>query len=187
MLYAPLITRLLGREDAIARSRDNNPGVANAFMYGGFLCGTLTLLCELAKGLLPVLLWVQLAGAQSPWTPLMLASPVAGHVLPVFSGFRGGKGIAVTFGVLLGFVIHDPAPLVLLAAFFLLFSLVIRISPHLQRTLSTYLCTLLTLVLLHSTPGALPGFALITGLVCFRLITSPEPRERMRIRILWMH
>lgn len=187
VLYAPLFTRLLGRKDAISRSRDSNPGTANAFMHGGFLCGLLTLLCELSKGILPVLFWLLLTDAENPWTPLMLVAPVAGHVLPVFSKFRGGKGIAVTFGVLLGLIPYDPSPLILLAVFFLLYSLVIRISPHLQRTMFAYLCTFLTLTLIHSTQGSVLGFALITVLVCFKLITSPEPKERMRIRILWMH
>lgn len=186
VLYAPLFARLLGRSDVFSRSRDGNPGTANAFVHGGVLCGLLTLACELAKGGVPVLLFVRVIGAKSPWLPLMLAAPVIGHVLPIFSGLRGGKGIAVTFGVLLGYT-PDWTPLVLLAAYFLLFSLVIRICPHRQRTLATYLCTLATLALVRPLPGTPAGFALIAALVCFRLLTSPEPKERMRITILWMH
>ena len=186
VMYAPLFARLLGRSDRLARSRDGNPGAANAFTCCGFLCGSLTLLCDLGKGLLPVALFVHLAGAQSPWLPVMLAAPVAGHVLPVFCRFRGGKGIAVTFGVLLGLA-PDLLPAALLAGFFLLYSLVIRIIPHLQRTLATYLSTVAAMAPAGVSREVLAGFALIAALVCIRLLTSHETKERTRVKLLWMH
>lgn len=186
VLYAPLFARLLGRGDALEHSRDHNPGTANAFMHGGFLCGVLTLLCDLGKGLVPALIFLQVKGAESPWLPLMLAAPVAGHVLPAFHGLRGGKGITVTFGVLLGLV-PDILPAALLAGFFLLYSLVIRICPHRQRTLATYVSALAGMLLAGASAGATAGFALIAALVCLRLLTSREPKERMRVKLLWMH
>lgn len=54
ILYAPLWARLLHRGDILTESEDHNPGTVNAFVYGGFACGFLTLLCELLKGYLPV-------------------------------------------------------------------------------------------------------------------------------------
>lgn len=186
VLYAPLFARLLGRGGQLERSPDGNPGTANAFVYGGFLCGLLTLICDLAKGLLPMRLWLWLAGPGHPWLPLMMAAPVAGHVLPLFSRFRGGKGIAVTFGVLLG-LWPDLTAAAVLAAFFLLFTLVIRICPHRQRTLATFLAALSALALWQPAPGVLPGFALIAALVCLRLLTSHEPKERTLVKLPWMH
>lgn len=186
VLYAPLFARLLGREDALARSRDGNPGTANAFTCGGFLCGMLTLLGDLGKGLLPVMLFQHLLGAGNPWLPVMLAAPVTGHVLPLLRGLKGGKGIAVTFGVLLGLA-PDLLPAALLAGFFILYSLVIRICPHRQRTLATYLSTLAAMALTGVAPGTLAGFAIIAALVCIRLMTSREPKERTRVKLLWMH
>jgi glycerol-3-phosphate acyltransferase PlsY len=41
---------------------------------------------------------------------------IVGHVFPVFAGFRGGKGIATMFGVLLG--IHTEVALLCMAIFF---------------------------------------------------------------------
>ena len=53
-LFAYLIPKLLKNIDICTLPDDHNPGVSNAFMYGGFLCGILSLICELAKGFIPV-------------------------------------------------------------------------------------------------------------------------------------
>ena len=52
VLYAQVFARILKREGMIERSKDRNPGTANAFMYGGFWCGVLTLAGDLLKGFL---------------------------------------------------------------------------------------------------------------------------------------
>ena len=52
---------------------------------------------------------------------------------------KGGKAIAVSFGCLLG-LLPNLSPFFLLAFFYLLFSLLIIIRPHLLRTIITYLC-----------------------------------------------
>jgi acyl phosphate:glycerol-3-phosphate acyltransferase len=53
---------------------------------------------------------------------------IVGHVFPVFAGFRGGKGIATMFGVLLG--IHTEVALLCMAIFFvsLIFSNYVSLS-----------------------------------------------------------
>ena len=58
VLYAALFCRLFGKGDVLRDSSDGNPGTANAFICGGFSCGTLTLLCELLKAIVPVWLYV---------------------------------------------------------------------------------------------------------------------------------
>ena len=61
-------------------------------------------------------------GLQSPWFAAVMAAPVLGHAYSVYHRGRGGKAIAVSFGVLLGLV---PAgiwrPLAMLVLFYLLF------------------------------------------------------------------
>jgi len=57
-----LFARVFGavfKKDILNQSRDGNPGTANAFMYGGFFCGVLTLLFELLKGFIPVFLYLR--------------------------------------------------------------------------------------------------------------------------------
>ena len=116
LLFAKFFSRLLDGEDVTAESPDKNPGVYNAFLYGGKFCGILTLCCDLLKGFFPVYLYSRapdlslFPAGNGPAIPvvsggglaLVLAAPVLGHIFPLWHRFRGGKGITVTFGVLLG-------------------------------------------------------------------------------------
>ena len=61
VLYARVFSQMLGKDHIYERSRDRNPGTANAFTYGGFWCGLGTLLGDLLKGAVPV--WLYLRGA----------------------------------------------------------------------------------------------------------------------------
>ena len=111
ILFARVYGALFGK-DLISNSTDGNPGTSNAFIYGGMLCGTLTLLGDLIKGFLPVFLYLYMTrGNMDIYLAPVLVSPVLGHILPCFYRFRGGKGIAVSFGCLLGLL---PAALPLL-------------------------------------------------------------------------
>lgn len=189
ILYARVFARLFGKEEMIENSSDHNPGAANAFMHGGFWCGMLTLLCDIGKGFLPVFLFMRMSERLHPGvfaTSLMLAAPVVGHVFPLFYRLKGGKGIAVTFGSLLGLF---PAlkPAAILALFFVFFSVVLRVSPHFYRTLTAYLCALFYMAHSVEWRAVIAGFAIMTATVCTRMITSPEEREKMKVRLLWMH
>lgn len=189
VLYARVFAHLFGKEKMLENSRDKNPGSANAFMYGGFWCGLLTLICDIGKGFVPVFLFIRAAEQLRPGvfaTSMVLAAPVIGHVFPVFYRFRGGKGIAATFGSLLGLF---PAlkPAVILAVFFIFFSVILRISPHFYRTLMAYFCALFCMMLRVDQRAVTLGFAIITVAVCIRMHASAEEKEKMRVKLLWMH
>lgn len=188
ILFAPLFGRLLAKKDILAGSRDGNPGTANAYMQGGFWCGTMTLLCDLAKGFVPVFLYLRLEPFDT-WelgTALVVAAPVLGHAFSAYDHFKGGKGIATTFGCLLGFF-PDMLPALTLAFFFILFSLVIRITPHFYRTIITYLCTAVLLVFTKERLAVKTGFFIIAVIVGVRMHLSGEERKKCRVGLLWMH
>ena len=183
VLYARVVAGLLGKRGIYAGSKDQNPGTANAFTYGGFLCGLGTLLGDLFKGAVPVWLFLRKgSAAPSLALSLVIAAPVFGHAFPVFFRFQGGKGIAVTFGCLIG-LFPQWRPLILFIGAFLLFSLVIRVTPHFQRTVFSYLLTLVCLFLTRQAAGIRLGFLLITAIVCLRMHMSKEPREDMLVRL----
>ena len=189
ILYARIFAKLFRKEDMIEKSRDRNPGAGNAFMYGGFWCGVLTLTCDILKGFFPVYLFMQYAPDLSPdmlSIAFVMAAPVVGHAFPIFFKGRGGKGIAVTFGCLLG-LFPFLRPFVILAAFFIFFSCILRINPHYYRTLAAYLCALIGMLLLVKVPMILLGFAIIVVVVSSRMLLSEEEKEKMRIKLLWMH
>ncbi len=184
VLYANIFGDLFGVRERYAESADKNPGVSNAYTYGGFWCGTLTLIFEVAKGALPVLFLRNVPGFLSWGFPLLVAAPVVGHILPVFYGFRGGKGIAVTFGSLAGLLPYF-RPLLLLAAAFIFFSVCVRIFPHYYRTVASYLTAAAMMLTTHISSGVCVSFLLITGLVCLRLYLGHEEKERFEVKLLW--
>lgn len=101
ILYARIFAKLFRKEDMIEKSKDRNPGAGNAFMYGGFWCGVLTLTCDILKGFFPVFLFMRYATDMNS-IAFVMAAPVLGHAYPLFFKGKGGKGIAVSFGCLLG-------------------------------------------------------------------------------------
>lgn len=97
---AILVGRLLGVGDPRARG-SGNPGATNMLRLGGRKAGALTLIGDMLKGLLAVLL----ARLLEQPVPVQAAAGFAafiGHLYPVYFGFKGGKGVATALGVLLG-------------------------------------------------------------------------------------
>lgn len=76
-----------------------NAGATNALRVLGKKMGILTFVLDILKGIIAVLLGQLILGFNGG----LLASifVVLGHNFPVFLGFKGGKGIATSFGVLL--------------------------------------------------------------------------------------
>ncbi len=114
--FAFLIARARGID--IRKVGSGNVGATNVFRAVGKRWGILTFVCDALKGLLPALLGPYLV---SVWTgapahpALGLAcgvAAIAGHSWPVFLGFKGGKGVATSAGMLLG-----AAPLAAAAGF----------------------------------------------------------------------
>lgn len=84
---------------------DHNPGSANAWRVAGPVVGMLAVLLEGTKGFAPVALACWRQGVTG-WAiiPIMIA-PVLGHMFSPFLAGRGGRGIAVTFGVWMGLTV----------------------------------------------------------------------------------
>ena len=186
VLYALVFAKIFQKGDILEQSSDHNPGTANAFMYGGFWCGLFTLLFDVLKGFFPVYLFMRYGNAveAGPFTTaLAIAAPVIGHTFPVFYGFRGGKGIAVTFGCLAGLVPALEA-FWILVFFFIGFSTVLQISPHFYRTIFSYAFSLLIMFREIGNPAVVWGFSLITAVVLIRMFTSKEERKCLEVKLL---
>jgi acyl phosphate:glycerol-3-phosphate acyltransferase len=84
----------------IRRLGDGNMGARNAYHEIGHKIGILIFCIDTAKGCLPVLI-ARAFGAPQSIILLTGVATVAGHNWPVFLGFRGGRGEAVTIGILL--------------------------------------------------------------------------------------
>lgn len=84
----------------IRRVGGGNVGAVNAMREIGTVAGLVVLLADMAKGALAALIagWLGLAQI---WVFAAGFTAVAGHMFPVWLGFKGGQGAATTMGVLL--------------------------------------------------------------------------------------
>lgn len=97
---AILLAKALGLEDP-REVGSGNPGATNILRYGGKGVAVATLLGDMLKGLVPVLIARVFTNDPIILALVMLAA-FLGHLYPVFFGFRGGKGVATALGVLIG-------------------------------------------------------------------------------------
>lgn len=97
---AIVVCRLMGLPDPRGEG-SGNPGATNVFRIGGKKAAAITLAGDVLKGLIPVLLAKAFGVSELILLAVVLAA-FMGHLFPVFFGFRGGKGVATGFGVLLG-------------------------------------------------------------------------------------
>jgi acyl phosphate:glycerol-3-phosphate acyltransferase len=75
-----------------------NIGATNVLRTGNKKIAALTLLLDGLKGAVPVLLLTQFGGPQAGMIAGLAA--MAGHIFPLWLGFKGGKGVATSLGVL---------------------------------------------------------------------------------------
>ncbi len=97
--------KIMGIEDP-RNTGSNNPGATNVLRHGGKKAAIITLLGDMLKGLIPVLVVSQLQVYQLQTDTLIIALvglfALLGHIFPVYYGFKGGKGVATYYGVILG-------------------------------------------------------------------------------------
>lgn len=97
--FGLLFTRAAGLGD-IRTIGSGNIGATNVLRTGNKHLAVATLLCDMLKGLLPVVVLDFSYGRELAIVAGLGA--FIGHVFPVWLGFRGGKGVATFIGVLTG-------------------------------------------------------------------------------------
>jgi acyl phosphate:glycerol-3-phosphate acyltransferase len=91
-----------------------NLGAANVFRTLGRGWGIGVMAADIGKGLLAVL--IARAITDDPWPAIAAGAAMAGHVYPVWMRFKGGKGVAVGAGAVIGLM--PLASLILLGVWF---------------------------------------------------------------------
>jgi acyl phosphate:glycerol-3-phosphate acyltransferase len=85
----------------VRETGSGNIGATNVTRTFGWSAGFLTLLGDFAKGLIPVWIAHHYFG-QDPWlVPAVAASLIVGHCFSAYLKFRGGKGVATSFGCMM--------------------------------------------------------------------------------------
>jgi glycerol-3-phosphate acyltransferase PlsY len=121
--FGLIVTRLGGAGD-VRSIGSGNIGATNVLRTGRKELALATLVLDAGKGAVAVLVARQLLDSDA-LTALAGASAFLGHLFPVWLGFKGGKGVATFYGVLLAAA--WPVGLVSAAVWILVFALT-RIS-----------------------------------------------------------
>lgn len=138
---AIIVVRCLKHEDIRERG-SKNAGLTNTLRCYGKFPALLTLIGDLAKGIIAVLLSILvfklIIGNDFPtnlpdWYPSVLDEKsigyisgffaILGHIFPVYYGFKGGKGILVSSSIL---IVIDPLTFVIIIPFFALVLFITR-------------------------------------------------------------
>jgi glycerol-3-phosphate acyltransferase PlsY len=171
--FGLLLTRAAGLGD-IRKVGSGNIGATNVLRTGNKKLAAATLLLDALKGLVPVLAFNLMAGPVP--AAAAAAGAVLGHMFPPWLGFRGGKGVATTLGVLIG--LSWPLGAITCAAWLVLAGL-FRYS-----SLAALLCILIgAIAAWHFVPVAAPVVCLLAVLVWAkhhanirRLLSGTEPK-----------
>jgi len=156
--FGLVLTRLAGTED-LRSIGSGNIGATNVLRTGHKGLAAATLLLDALKGTVAVIIAGYLAGAEAA----MLAGLGAflGHLFPVWLKFKGGKGVAVYIGILIGLL--WPAA-VLFCAIWLITAVISRYS-----SLSALVASFITPIFLwwFGHPALAALFALLTVLLFY--------------------
>ena len=90
----------------IREKGSGNAGTTNMLRAVGKMGALVTLLCDILKGIVAILIamfigWAFQVENQSLLVQIAGIAVVIGHTFPIFFGFKGGKGVATSLGILL--------------------------------------------------------------------------------------
>ena len=90
----------------VREKRSGNAGTTNMLRSVGKKAAALTLICDVLKGVVAILIamfigWAFKVENQSLLVQIAGIAVVLGHTFPIFFGFKGGKGVATSLGILI--------------------------------------------------------------------------------------
>ena len=177
-----IVVRLLKGED-IRRFGSGNAGLTNTLRCFGKLPALLTLLGDLLKGIVAVLLCKFLCvllgvGLGSDCDPHFIGYisgffAVMGHIFPIYYGFKGGKGVLVGVSV---FIFIDPIVFCILIG---IFAIVLFISRYvsLSSIAATVCCPIVTFLMQYFFEKETMGLSIV-----YTVMTLP-----ICITVIYMH
>ena len=140
--FGLLLTKAAGLGD-VRSIGSGNIGATNVLRTGNKPVAIATLICDVLKGTIPVLVATHFYDFNASLVAGFAA--MAGHIFPIWLGFKGGKGVATLIGVLFG--LHWPIALIFLAMW-LVFAFAFKFS-SLAALASSMLLPIWALLLGH--------------------------------------
>jgi glycerol-3-phosphate acyltransferase PlsY len=146
-----------------------NAGATNTFRVLGWRAGVPVLLIDIAKGFVPVRLlptFSDLEVDSDGWVFLrigLVLAAVIGHLYPVFANFKGGKGVATSFGGVLA--IHPGAAALCILVFAIVFAITKYVSLGSMCAAIAY--PLAMILLYHESSPVKIGFSILLSIIVF--------------------
>lgn len=157
-----------------------NSGTTNTFRVLGKPAGIIVLLMDILKGTLATCLPLlfQIDGINPLWFGVCA---ILGHTFPIFAGFKGGKAVATSAGMLLG---YNPVFFLYSCVIFVI-CLYLTSMVSLSSMIAAVLITLSTVVLPFIWPKVLPDHnwlltAIATGVTLFIFYRHRENIQRIK-------
>ncbi len=178
-----LVVRIWKHED-IRDFGSHNAGLTNTLRCFGKGCAAVTLIGDLAKGIIAVLIsrgiCTLLSAGLTPEMDVRYIGYIAGifailgHVYPLYYHFKGGKGVLVGVSV---FIVIDWKVFVCLIA---IFAIVLAISKYvsLGSCIASFCCPFVTFLLQYFTRGDLPIWYIWLNTILSALMAA---------WVIWMH
>jgi glycerol-3-phosphate acyltransferase PlsY len=123
--FGYLLVRIFRNEDIRAQG-SGNIGATNVARSGAKGLGLATLLLDMGKAYLAVMIARRIGGGNYDLAVAAAVAAVLGHVFPVWLRFRGGKGVASALGVILA--LTWPSGVAILVVFVVVFALTRYVS-----------------------------------------------------------
>lgn len=117
--FSYIIGRFSGIDIRLHGSK--NPGASNVLRCCGRRAGILAYITDIGKGMVAIVIAHSVVGNNSLVLVMSAFAAILGHVFPVFLGFKGGKGVATSAGVMI--VLAPVASFICVVFFFLGFFL----------------------------------------------------------------
>lgn len=156
-----------------------NAGATNAMRIFGWKVGLTVLIIDMLKGWLAVSL-IHLTNYYIPQTGdfiefqlLLGIAAILGHIFPVFAGFRGGKGVATLFGLVMAI---NPEPTLLCTGVFIVTLLVTKYV-SLSSMIAGFAFPFMVIFVFKTATPSLVIFSMIIALLL--LFTHQKNIERL--------
>ncbi|MBE5758139.1 MAG: glycerol-3-phosphate acyltransferase [Clostridiales bacterium] len=141
------IARLITKKESVGGIKtqgSGNPGTMNMLRTHGIVLGLFTLMCDALKGVIPslfgLLFFSEFCDVKIGYIALYAFGlcAVIGHIYPIYYKFKGGKGIATTFGI---FMVADPIGSLIVFGIMFLTLFVIKIGSVVSLLFITIMTT----------------------------------------------
>ena len=103
--FSVILSKKMGGFD-VREKGSGNAGTTNMLRSVGKKAAALTLICDVLKGVVAILIamfigWAFKVENQALLVQIAGIAVVLGHTFPIFFGFKGGKGVATSLGILI--------------------------------------------------------------------------------------